>query len=193
LKEVPMFNPSRGRRRDAGVSIIELMIVVAIMGIIAAAAIPSYVNYIKRSKTIEATMNIRKIYDATVAYHTSEHTDSTGIIQAKQWPAQEPNTPALGFCCASPGQKCAPTPSWWETPTWQALRFAVNDGHHYHYSFQWANPAHNGSAIGHRFQAQARGNLDCDAIYSQYYRTGEVDSQYGIRGAPGLYIALDIE
>ena len=47
-----------GRRNDAGFTLIELMITVAIVGILAAIALPSYRDYVTRSKLTEATANL---------------------------------------------------------------------------------------------------------------------------------------
>jgi len=56
---------ARGRR---GFTLIEMMIVVAIIGLIAAVAIPTFLRFQLKSKTAEAIVNIEAIRKAEVAY-----------------------------------------------------------------------------------------------------------------------------
>ena len=55
-------------RNDQGFTLLEMMIVVAIIGILAAIAIPAFQNYQNRSKRAEAYTNLSAIADAEKAY-----------------------------------------------------------------------------------------------------------------------------
>jgi type IV pilus assembly protein PilA len=58
------------RRRQEGFTLIELMIVVAIIGILAAIAIPAFINYVKRSKTSEAPANLKAMFTGAADLYT---------------------------------------------------------------------------------------------------------------------------
>jgi len=55
-------------RKQEGFTLIELMIVVAIIGILAAIAIPNFMQYQAKSKQSEAKTNLGGIYTSEVAY-----------------------------------------------------------------------------------------------------------------------------
>ena len=59
-------------RNRKGFTLIELMIVIAIIGILAAIAIPSFIKFQARSKTSEAKTNLKAIYIAESAYYTEK-------------------------------------------------------------------------------------------------------------------------
>jgi type IV pilus assembly protein PilA len=63
-----MLSMRREERTERGFTLIELMIVVAIIGILAALAIPNFIRFQLRSKTSEAKLNIASIRTAEDAY-----------------------------------------------------------------------------------------------------------------------------
>jgi type IV pilus assembly protein PilA len=165
------------------------MIVVAIIGILAAVAIPAFMKYIRRSKTVEATMNIRKLYDSSVSYYEGEHADSGGNILARQFPLSAAWTPTAS-CAGQTGGKCAPSSyvTQWQTATWTGLNFSVDDPFYYQYQY-----VSGGSGITASFNAQAQGDLTGDSKYSLFQRTGTVTSDNNVSGGAGLYTVNDIE
>ena len=65
------------KKAQQGFTLIELMIVVAIIGILAAIAIPAYQNYVKKARFSEV-LSIGDTYKATVALCYQEKGDKAG-------------------------------------------------------------------------------------------------------------------
>src|SRR5262249_25836046 len=149
-----------------------LMIVVAIIGILAAVAVPAFMRYVRRSKTGEAAMNIRKLVDSSTTYFMAEHVTSTGSLLARYFPGTAPASPSTsgspGPCCPN---KCSPSTTLWTNETWVALNFSVDDP--FYFSYQYNSSASNAAAT---FTASAFGDLNCDGTYSTFQRMGTVDN-----------------
>ncbi len=167
---------------------IELMIVVAIIGILAAVAIPAFMRYIRRSKNTEATMNIRKMYDASITYFMAEQSSRNGAILPRQFPVTVPPTPGVKACDGSTSQKIPPNADAWNANTWQALSFSVEDPHYYQYGFTSAGVGSDAA-----FTAHAWGDLNCDDVLSTFERVGTIDEENNVNGGAGLYQNNPIE
>ena len=121
---------------------------VAMIGVLAAVAIPAFLQYTRKSRTQEAVEGVERLYSAVAAEYAAK-----GKLPESVGP-----TPALGRCCAS-GSKCPADPTLWQASPWQALGFAVTTEHHYSYSV---------ISEGGTVTVRAQGDLDCDGTYSTF-------------------------
>ncbi len=71
------------KQDDEGFTLVELMIVVAIIGVLASIAIPAFMNYLQRSKTSEAENMMKQIANGAKTYFTSEQTYCSGTDGCK--------------------------------------------------------------------------------------------------------------
>jgi type IV pilus assembly protein PilA len=175
-----------GRRRQAAFTLIELMVVVAIIGVLASIAVPAYLQNARKAKSSEAVINIRKIYIQSRAYLMEANQARAQIVATPvQFPEPIGDTPAAS-CCTFPGQKCPPNPSDWIANTWTALAFSVDDPHYYRYAY--GSTGSQAPGPGSNFTAAAHGDLNCDGTYSTFEMVGVWSStDNDVHGSAGIY------
>lgn len=211
-----MDAPSATLRPARGFTLIELMIVVAILGVLAAVAIPAFVNYIKRAKSSEARLGVRQIYDGAVAYGEGVHTNLSGVRLAPHLPPTSGLTPV-----SEPSSSVLIAELYteeWANTTWQRLNFSMESDHYYIYNFVCApdltlanaEDAQDGGAAGTRcydhhqldatqpiagatrFGAFAVGDLDGDGTFSTFARIGTLDAE-GLFNLGDLRVRNELE
>lgn len=154
-----------------GFTLIEMMIVVAIIGILAAIAIPAFTKNVRQSKASESGINLKAIADGAAAYYQAEHYDRANgrPVTFKQFPGTNTQVKVPAGNVPPQGTKVDIVATVSNDPLWKALKFAPSKPVYYQYGY-----VSLGTNDGASFSAQAQGDLDGDNITSSYVTYGTI-------------------
>ncbi|MBH24086.1 MAG: fimbiral protein pilA [Myxococcales bacterium] len=176
-----------------GFTLIELMIVVAIIGILAAIAIPAFIKYLKQTKTSEAGLNLKTLADGAASYYQSEHLDTEGNPVQTQFPSNDYLNTSVDL--ESPagvpdGTKVKIPDSEWTEPAWKGLKFKITKPVYYRYSYQ---PTNTTTDVQATFSSYAEGDLDGDETTSKFIVWGAADTNGELQISPVFLNVIDNE
>jgi type IV pilus assembly protein PilA len=176
--------PSVGARKSSGFTLIELMVVVAILGVLAALAIPAFVGYARRSKSAEASENLNVLFKLAASYMAQEYAERgtntlTGTYCSVGSDALTP-TPGPAKQAFSPGDNS------------KALGFMIADQVYFGYGIIGSNQC-GWSAGAPVYTFFAQGDLDGDGARSTFELAAGTDDDRTLRHSRGFYIQNELE
>lgn len=181
------------RRRESGFTLVELMITVAILGVLATLAIPAFMGYVNRSKSSEALANLNMIFKGAASYYSGEMSRKGIGASITGYCTVGDQTPMPATPKASKQAMGVPAP----TSSFRAIHFQIADFVYYSYGLTSVDPS--GGLCSHQkntpglYTFYANGDLDGDLTQSTFELSAGSDESNTLYHARGMYVKNETE